>query len=114
MRKLEIIMKIFILILVFLIFQTFSVQGQTKIDKYSISGKGTLDIFSDLYSEGVEINAFSKSSIYAIGYYYGEDYEFLGDEPTEKYSQLNLLFGKYNDTKNEKLRFQYQGGIGLF
>lgn len=83
--------------------------------KYSISGKGTMDLLSDFYSEGLEINVFSKSNLlYTIGYYYGEDYEFLGDTPTEKYHQLNLLFGKYIDTKNEKFRFQYQGGIGIF
>lgn len=84
------------------------------IDKYSVSVKGSMNILADFYSEGGEINAYTKSYLYTVGYYYGEDYEFLGDEPTEKYNQLNLLFGKYVDTKNEKFRFQYQAGIGLF
>ena len=88
-------------------------QSQT-IDKYSISGKGTIDFLSDFYPEGFEINAFSNSYLYSIGYYYGEDYEVLGDSPTEKYNQLNLLFGKYIDAKNEEWRFQYQAGIGMF
>ena len=101
------------LILLFIIFNVPLIQSQT-IDKYSISAKGTMDILSNFYSEGIEINAFSKSYLYTIGYYYGEDYEFLGDKPTEKYNQLNLLFGKYIDTQNEKFRFQYQGGIGIF
>ena len=106
-------MKKINLILLFIILNVPLIQSQI-IDKYSISGKGTMDILSDFYSEGFEINAFSKSYMYTIGYYYGEDYEFLGDTPTEKYNQLNLLFGKYIDTKNEKFRFQYQGGIGMF
>jgi hypothetical protein len=106
-------MKKTVLIFVFIITNILTIQSQI-IDKYSIAGKGTMDILSDFYSEGFEINAFSKSYLYTIGYFYGEDYEFLGDTPTEKYNQLNLLFGKYIDSKNEKFRFQYQGGIGLF
>ena len=73
-----------------------------------------MDLLTDYYSEGVEINAFSKSFLFSVGYYYGEDYDFLDETPTEKYNQLNLLFGKYHDSKNEKFRFQYQGGIGMF
>lgn len=102
-----------ILYILILCFFFFSVQSQS-IDKYSISAKGTIDLLTDYYSEGIEVNVFSKSYLYSIGYYYGEDYEFLGDTPTEKYNQLNVLFGKYIDSKNEKFRFQYQGGIGLF
>ena len=101
------------LILLFALLNVSHIQSQI-IDKYSISTKGTMDILSNFYFEGYEINVFSKSYLYSIGYYYGEDYEFLGDAPTEKYNQLNLLFGKYIDTKNEKFRFQYQGGIGMF
>ena len=101
------------LILLFVFLNMSIVQSQI-IDKYSISGKGTIDVFSDFYSEGLEVNAFSRSYLYTIGYYYGEDYGFMGDTPTEKYNQFNLLFGKYIDTKNEKFRFQYQGGIGVF
>lgn len=106
-------MKKTALIFLFIITNILTIQSQS-IDKYSISVKGTMDLLTDYYSEGIEINAFSKSHLYSIGYYYGEDYEFIGDTPTEKYNQLNLLFGKYIDSKNEKFRFQYQGGIGLF
>lgn len=89
------------------------IQSQV-LEKYSVSVKGTMDILTDYYSEGIEINAFSKSTLCSVGYYYGEDYEFIGDMPTEKYNQLNLLYGKYLDTKNNKFRFQYQAGIGMF
>ncbi len=106
-------MKKLFSIFVFIITNILTVQSQV-IDKYSISEKGTINILSDFYSEGFEINIFSKSYLYTIGYYYGEDYEFLGDTPTEKYNQLNLLFGKYIDTKNKIFRFQYQTGIGMF
>ena len=106
-------MKKIILIILFIFAYTSTIQSQS-IDKYSISIKGTMDLLTDYYSEGVEINAFSKSFLYSVGYYYGEDYEFLKDTPTEKYNQLNLLFGKYHNSKNEKFRFQYQGGIGMF
>ena len=102
-----------ILYTLILCFFFFSVQSQS-IDKYSISVKGTIDLLTDYYSEGIEVNAFSNSHLYSIGYYYGEDYEFLEDLPTEKYNQLNVLFGKYINSKNKKLRFQYQGGVGLF
>lgn len=92
------------------------IQSQT-IGKYSISGKGTMDFESDFYSEGFEMNTYSKSYIYTVGYYFGEEYklyEVFGDHPKEKYNQINLLFGKYIDTKNGMFRFQYQGGIGLY
>ena len=106
-------MKKTALIFLFIITNILTIQSQL-IEKYSVSVKGTMDILTDYYSEGIEINAFSKSSLFSVGYYYGEDYEFIGDTPTEKYNQLNLLFGKYTDSKNEKFRFQYQGGIGMF
>jgi len=107
-------MKRLIIIIIYFLLQTATIHCQQLIDKYSISGKGTIDYLSDFYSEGVDINAFSKSFIYSIGYYYGEDYGVLGDKPTEKYNQLNLLCGKYLDSENELFRFQYQGGIGIF
>ncbi len=106
-------MKKTALVFLFIITNILTLQSQL-IEKYSVSVKGTMDILTDYYSEGIDINAFSKSSIFSVGYYYGEDYEFLGDTPTEKYNQINLLFGKYIDTKNKKFRFQYQGGIGMF
>jgi len=106
-------MKKITLIILFIFTYTSTIQSQS-IDKYSISVKGTMDLLTDYYSEGIEINAFSKSYLYSVGYYYGEDYDFLDETPTEKYNQLNLLFGQYFDTKNEKFRFQYQGGIGMF
>ena len=89
-----------------------SIQSQT-IEKYSISAKGIRDIFSDYYCEGLELNIFSKSFMYSIGYYYSEGYSFF-TSPNENYNQLNLLFGKFIDSKNEKFRFQYQTGIGMF
>lgn len=90
------------------------IQSQI-IEKYSVSKKGIIDVFTDFYSGGFEINTFSKSYIYSIGYYYREEYVFIfGDKPSEEYNQVNLLFGKYIDTKKERFRFQYQGGIGLF
>lgn len=89
-------------------------QAQT-IDKYSLSAKGTLDPFTEYYySEGVELNVFRNTTLYSMGYYTGNEYRFLGPSPDEIYRQLNLLIGKYNDSKNQKFRFQYQAGIGLF
>lgn len=88
-------------------------QGQT-IDKYSLSVKGTLDVIDDYYAEGIEFNLFRNTTLYSMGYYTGDEYVFLGDQPDEIYRQLNLLIGKYNDSKNQKFRFQYQAGIGLF
>jgi hypothetical protein len=101
------------LFFLFALFHSLGMNSQTKIEKYSVSGKLTLDLLSEFYAEGIELNALSKSYIYSVGYYYGEDYEFLGDGPKEKYNQINLLFGKYIDLKNKKFRFQYQGGIGM-
>jgi hypothetical protein len=88
-------------------------QAQT-IDKYSLSVKGTLDVIDDYYAEGIELNLFRNTTLYSMGYYTGDEYVFLGDQPDEIYRQLNLLIGKYNDSKNQKFRFQYQAGIGLF
>lgn len=98
-----------ILVLVFVILNISFIESQT-IDKYSVSVKGG----ETLYDEGFEINLFSKSYLYSVGYYSGEEWRILGDSPTEKYNQINLLFGKYVDSKNEKFRFQYQSGIGIF
>ncbi len=91
------------------------VQRQT-IDKYSISGKGTMQLFADNIFEGIEINAMNEKYIYSVGYYFGNDFEsaLFGPNPRNIYKQVNFLFGKYTDTKNEKFRLQYQGGIGVF
>ena len=89
------------------------VQAQS-IDKYSLGVKGTLDVIDDYYAEGIEVNAFRNTTLFSIGYYSGDEYVFFGDQPDEIYRQLNLLIGKYADSKNQKFRFQYQAGIGLF
>lgn len=98
--------------LFFILLCCIAVQSQT-ITKYSASFKGTTDIFADRFEEGIELNAFSKTYVYTIGYYFAEDSEWYVD-PSEKYKQLNFLFGKYEDSKNEKFHFQYQAGIGVF
>ncbi|MDG1824307.1 MAG: hypothetical protein P8H45_05395 [Flavobacteriaceae bacterium] len=99
--------------LLFLFFSLSRLQAQT-IDKYSLSVNGTLDVIDDYYAEGIELNLFRNKTLYSIGYYTGDEYVFFGDQPDEIYRQLNLLIGKYNDSKNQKFRFQYQAGIGLF
>jgi len=88
-------------------------QAQS-IGKYSLAVKGTLDVIDDYYAEGIELNLFRNKTLYSIGYYTGDEYVFFGDQPDEIYRQLNLLIGKYNDSKNQKFRFHYQAGIGLF
>jgi hypothetical protein len=100
-------------VLLFFLFQITKINSQLKIEHYSISGKISMDIFSDYY-EGIEINAFGNTYLYSIGYYYGEDYGLFRDNPTENYHQLNVLIGKYVTSKNKKFRFQYQVGIGAF
>lgn len=72
-----------------------------------------MDLFSDFYIEGVDMSAFSRSYVYTIGYYYGEDYEFFDDTSNENYNQLNLLFGKYIDLQRQNFRIRYQAGIGF-
>ena len=99
--------------ILFLFFSLPILQAQT-IDKYSLSFKGTLDVIDDYYAEGIEFNLFRNTTLYSMGYYTGDEYVFLGDQPDEIYRQLNLLIWKYNDSKNQKFRFQYQAGIGLF
>jgi hypothetical protein len=99
--------------ILFLFFSLPILQAQT-IDKYSLSFKGTLDVIDDYYAEGIEFNLFRNTTLYSMGYYTGDEYVFLGGQPDEIYRQLNLLIGKYNDSKNQKFRFQYQAGIGLF
>lgn len=99
--------------LLFLLFSLPILQAQS-IDKYSLAVKGTLDVIDDYYAEGIELNLFRNTTLYSVGYYTGDEYVFLGDQPDEIYRQLNLLIGKYNDSKNQKFRFQYQAGIGLF
>ncbi len=64
------------------------------INKYSLSGKGTINVDNNSFSEGFDINIYSKSFIYTAGYYFGEEYdhfEVFGDHPKEKYNQINLL-----------------------
>ncbi|MCG9970520.1 hypothetical protein [Christiangramia crocea] len=104
------------LILSFFLFNIPVIQSQI-IDKYSISGKGTMDIFTDSFFEGIDLNIFSRSYIYTIGYYDGEEYfnDFLfPDSPEEKFYQFNLLFGKYIDLQRQNFRIRYQAGIGRF
>ena len=106
-------MKKTALIFVFIITNILTTQSQI-VDKYSISGKGTMNIWTNEFFEGIEVNIYNRNYIYSIGYYKGNDDILFGDEPSEEYNQVNLLFGKYIDTKNQKFRFQYQGGIGMF
>lgn len=108
------VMKKTTLILLFTVLNVSLVHSQ-GIDNYSISVKGTTNIFkSNEFFEGIEINAFSQHFLYSMGFYRSNDQTLFGDKPYEKYNQLNLLFGKYADTKNKKFRFQYQAGIGMF
>jgi hypothetical protein len=100
------------IILVFILFQYVFIHSQIKIDGYSIAGKITTNIWASQYFEGVELNVFQNNYIYSLGYNLNNDDTLFGDEPSEKYNQLNLLFGKYVGDK--KFRFQYQGGIGIF
>ena len=107
-------MKKTLLISLFLIMHSLFSQAQLKFDKYSISGKLSTNIWTPMYIEGIEINTFSRQYLYSIGYYKGNDNSLFSDQPPEQYNQLNLLAGKFTDTKNKKFRFQYQGGIGMF
>ena len=96
------------------LFLSLSLMQAQSIGKYSLSVKGTLDVIDDYYAEGIELNLFRNKTLYSIGYYTGDEYVFFGDQPDEIYRQLNLLIGKYNDSKNQKFRFHYQAGIRLF
>ena len=99
--------------LLFLFFSLSVLQAQS-IDKYSLAIKGTLDPYADsYYAEGVELNAFSRSFVYSLGYTSGDEYVSSDHLPKERHTMVNALIGKYIDSKNQKLRFQYQTGIGL-
>lgn len=104
-----------ILTLLFIVMSVLIAQSQT-VDKYSVSGKITMDLLAENIFEGVELNILSNNYICSVGYYFGNDYKsaLFGPKPRNIYKQANLLFGKYIDTKNEKFRFQYQGGVGVF
>lgn len=88
-------------------------QAQS-ISKYSLSVKGTLDVIDDYYAEGIELNLFRNKTLYSIGYYTGDEYVFFGDQPDEIYRQLNLLIGKYNDSKIKSFAFITKLGLGCF
>jgi hypothetical protein len=102
------------MIVVFLLFCTDElINGQTKVDGYSINPKlgGFIGKTSGGFGGG-EINILSTNKfIYSIDYYHYEDYK-LFTNPTEKYNQIDLLIGKY--IGDRYLRFQYQGGLGTF
>jgi len=100
--------------LLFLLFSLPILQAQS-IDKYSLAVNGTLDPYADrYYAEGVELNVFSRSFVYSMGYISGDEYVSSDQLPKEKHTMINALIGKYMDSKNQKFRFQYQAGIGLF
>ena len=100
--------------LLFLFFSLPILQAQS-IDKYSLAVKGTLDPYADsYYAEGVELNVFSHSFMYSLGYISGDEYVSSDQLPKERHTMINALIGKYIDSKNQKFRFQYQAGIGLF
>lgn len=99
--------------LLFLFFSLSLLQAQS-IGKYSLAIKGTLDPYADsYYAEGVELNAFSRSFVYSLGYISGDEYVSSDYLPKERHTMINALIGKYIDSKNQKFRFQYQAGIGL-
>lgn len=99
--------------LLFLFFSFPILQAQS-IDKYSLAVKGTLDPYADSYNaEGVELNAFSRSFVYSLGYISGDEYVSSDHLPKERHTMFNALIGKYIDSKNQKFRFQVQTGIGL-
>ena len=89
-----------------------TVQSQ-YIETYSFAFKANPYPYGSPIEEGIEANVLSKKYLFSVGYYFGEDNE-LWVSPPEKYKQLNLLFGGYSDSKNEKFRFQYQAGLGVF
>lgn len=100
--------------LLFLFFSLPILQAQS-IDKYSLAVKGTLDPYANsYYAEGVELNVFSRSFMYSLGYISGDEYVSSDQLPKERHTMINALIGKYIDSKNQKFRFQYQAGIGLF
>ncbi|MDG1685451.1 MAG: hypothetical protein P8H63_05380 [Flavobacteriaceae bacterium] len=99
--------------LLFPFFSLSLLQAQS-IGKYSLAIKGTLDPYADsYYAEGVEINAFSRSFVYSLGYISGDEYVSSDYLPKERHTMINALIGKYIDSKNQKFRFQVQTGIGL-
>ena len=60
--------------LLFLLFSLPILQAQS-IDKYSLAVNGTLDPYADRYcAEGVELNVFSRSFVYSMGYISGDEY----------------------------------------
>lgn len=99
--------------LLFLFFSLSLLQAQS-IGKYSLAVKGTLDPYANsYYAEGVELNVFSRSFMYSLGYISGDEYVSSDQLPKERHSMINALIGKYIDSKNQKFRFQVQTGIGL-
>jgi hypothetical protein len=91
-----------------------SINGQIKMDGYSINPKlGAYNYIGGIPSgvTGVEINAFKNYLIYAVDYYHYEEFVLFVD-PSEKYNQIDFLIGKY--IGDNLFRFQYQGGLGTF
>lgn len=92
-----------------------SINGQTKIDGYSIDLKlGAYNYTGGGNPSGVaglEIDAFNSHLSYGLDYYHYEEF-VLFVYPSERYNQIDLLIGKYFGDRI--LRFQLQGGLGTF
>jgi hypothetical protein len=82
-------------------------NGQNKIDGYYLNAK--LGINNNWLGGGGEINILRRHFIYSLGIY-----EFWNFNSTANIWSfpIDFLIGKY--VGDRYLRFQYQGGLGLF
>lgn len=106
--------RLLMLIVLSLLF-THLVNGQLKIDGYSINPK--LAVYDGIengggFIGGAELNVLRNKFIYSLDYYRYEEFLIFGPDPSEYYNQIGLMIGKY--VGDELFRFQYQAGIAPF
>lgn len=104
-------MKNKLLITVIILMMTIVVSGQDSFKGYAINPK--LGFFNNNkvggFAGGVEVNYIHNSFLFSLDYIRMEEFDILGPEPKEGYSQIGLMVGKF--TGNKYLRFQYQAGF---
>lgn len=102
------------MILVVLLYFTQFLNGQIKIDNFTVSpkiGLGHAGIYGGGNNYGLELNTRSKGLIYSVYYhkFQGVDVLFNNIEPNEHNQQLGFMVGRYFGERT--FRLHLQGGV---
>jgi hypothetical protein len=89
-----------------------NIHSQSKVNGFSICTKLGFYQPDGGFASGFEFNVQSNYMLFSLNAYSAREFQILGDEPDEKFNQVNIMLGQ---SRAKKLcRFQYEIGLGTF